>query len=100
MKVLVTGGAGFVGSHGVDSLIAAGHEPRIFDLVPSQWHCSDEFDTYVGDLTDAGTVAHAAEGCEAILHLAAVADVSEVAADPGYAERVNAGGTANVLEAA
>src|SRR4051794_33897178 len=100
MKVLVTGGAGFVGSHVVDSLIAVGHEPRIFDLVPSQWHYAEEVDTYVGDLTDADTVADAAEGCDAIAHLAAVADVSEVAADPGYAQRVNAGGTANVLEAA
>ena len=47
MKVLITGGAGFVGSHVVDSMIAAGHEPRIFDLAPSQWHCPDEVDTYV-----------------------------------------------------
>jgi UDP-glucose 4-epimerase len=100
MKVLVTGGAGFIGSHVVDSMVAFGHEPRIFDLAPSQWHSADEFDTYIGDLTDAATVAHAARGCDAIVHLAAVADVSEVAADPGYSQRVNAGGTANVLEAA
>jgi UDP-glucose 4-epimerase len=100
MKVLVTGGAGFVGSHVVDSLIEAGHQPRIFDLVPSQWHCADEVDAYIGDLTDPSTVAHAAQGCDAIVHLAAVADVSEVAADPAYAQRVNAGGTASVLDAA
>jgi UDP-glucose 4-epimerase len=100
MKVLITGGAGFVGSHVVDAVVAAGHEPRIFDLAPSQWHSADEFDTYIGDLTDAGTIAHAAEGCDAIVHLAAVADVSEVAADPSYAQRVNAGGTAHVLDAA
>ena len=37
MKVLITGGAGFVGSHVVDAVVAAGHEPRIFDLAPSQW---------------------------------------------------------------
>jgi UDP-glucose 4-epimerase len=100
MRVLVTGGAGFVGSHVVDAVLAAGHEPRIFDLAPSQWHAEDECDMYIGDLTDPDALAHAAEGCDAITHLAAVADVSEVAADPGYAQRVNAGGTANVLEAA
>jgi len=100
MKVLITGGAGFVGSHVVDAVVAAGHEPRIFDLIPSQYHHPGEFDTYIGDLTDPVAVADAAHGCDAIAHLAAVADVSEVAADPAYAQRVNAGGTANVLEAA
>jgi UDP-glucose 4-epimerase len=100
MKVLVTGGAGFVGSHVVDSVIEAGHEPRIFDLIPSPWHHPDEFDTFIGDLTDPQAVAHAARGCDAIAHLAAIADVGQVAADPLYAERVNSGGTANVLEAA
>lgn len=100
MKVLVTGGAGFVGSHVVDAVIEAGHEPRIFDLIPSPYHHPDEFDTFIGDLTDAQHVAHAARGCDAILHLAAIADVGQVAADPLYAERVNSGGTANVLEAA
>jgi UDP-glucose 4-epimerase len=100
MKVLVTGGAGFVGSHVVDSLVAAGHEPRIFDLIPSPHHDPQEVDTYLGDVTDIEAIVDAARGCDAIAHLAAVADVSEVAADPAYAERVNAGGTANVLEAA
>ncbi|HYZ28230.1 MAG TPA: NAD-dependent epimerase/dehydratase family protein [Thermoleophilaceae bacterium] len=100
MKVLVTGGAGFVGSHVVDSLVAAGHEPRIFDLIPSAHHDPQEVETYLGDVTDIEAVADAARGCHAIAHLAAVADVSEVAADPAYAERVNAGGTAKILEAA
>jgi UDP-glucose 4-epimerase len=100
MKVLVTGGAGFVGSHVVDALIVAGHEPRIFDLIASPYHDRAEVETYLGDVTDLSAVVDAVRGCEAIAHLAAVADVSEVAADPIYAQRVNAGGTANVLEAA
>src|SRR5262245_20395423 len=100
MKVLVTGGAGFIGSHVVDELAAAGHEPRIFDLVPSAHHLPGEVETHLGDLTDPAAVAEAARGCDALAHLAAVADVSEVAADPLYAQRVNTGGTANALEAA
>jgi UDP-glucose 4-epimerase len=98
MRVLVTGGAGFIGSHVVDALVDAGHEPRIFDIVESPWH--PEVDTFIGDLTCAETVKAAARGCDAIAHLGAIADVSHVAADPAYAERVNSGGTANVLEAA
>src|SRR3954470_23540123 len=100
MKVLVTGGAGFIGSHVVDSLVEAGHEPRIFDVIESSWHDPAEFDTFIGDLTDPEAVKHATRGCDAIAHLGAIADVNHVAADPAYAERVNSGGTANVLEAA
>jgi UDP-glucose 4-epimerase len=100
MKVLVTGGAGFIGSHVVDALASAGHEPRIFDVVASSWHDAAEVDTFIGDLTDPDAVTRAARGCDAIAHLGAIADVNHVAADPAYAERVNSGGTANVLEAA
>jgi UDP-glucose 4-epimerase len=98
MKVLVTGGAGFIGSHVVDALLDAGHEPRILDVVASPWH--EDVETCIGDLTDAAAVKDAARGCDAIAHLGAIADVNHVAADPAYAERVNSGGTANVLEAA
>jgi UDP-glucose 4-epimerase len=100
MKVLVTGGAGFIGSHVVDKLIEAGHQPRIFDLVPSSYHAADEVETFTGDLTELDAVRHASEGCDAVIHLAAIADVNHVAADPGYAEVVNSRGTFNVLEAA
>jgi UDP-glucose 4-epimerase len=100
MRILVTGGSGFIGSHVVDALVASGHDPRIFDVISSPWHDPAEFDTYIGDLTDVDAVKLAARGCDAIAHLGAIADVSHVAADPSYAERVNAGGTANVLEAA
>jgi UDP-glucose 4-epimerase len=100
MKVLVTGGSGFIGSHVVDALVEAGHDPRIFDVIESPWHDSAEFDTFIGDLTDVEAVKLAARRCDALAHLGAIADVNHVAADPAYAERVNAGGTANVLEAA
>lgn len=100
MKVLVTGGAGFIGSHVVDKLIAKGIHTRVLDMVPSPYHSVDEVDTRLGDLTDPQAMLDAAEGCDAILHLAAVADVNEVTLDPAFAEEVNAHGTLNVLEAA
>ena len=61
MKVLVTGGAGFIGSHVVDRLQAAGHEPRIFDLVPSPHH-GDEVETVLGDLCDRDAALARARG--------------------------------------
>ena len=100
MRVLVTGGAGFIGSHVVDKLIDTGITPRIFDVQPSPHHAPGEIDTYLGDLTDPDALRAATEGCDAVIHLAAVADVNHVAADPGYAETVNSRGTFNVLEAA
>ena len=97
-KVLVTGGAGFIGSHVVDKLIERGLEPRIFDLVPSCYHAAVE--TVTGDLTSPEDVRAAVDGCDAVIHLAAIADVNHVAADPAYAEVVNSRGTFQVLEAA
>jgi UDP-glucose 4-epimerase len=97
-KVLVTGGAGFIGSHVVDKLIERGVEPRIFDLVPSSHH--PDVDTVTGDLTSLEDVQAAVDGCDAVIHLAAIADVNHVAADPAYAEIVNSRGTFQVLEAA
>jgi UDP-glucose 4-epimerase len=100
MRVLVTGGAGFIGSHVVDKLADRRIEPRIFDVVPSPHHAPGEIDTRLGDLTDLDALRSAAQGCDAVIHLAAIADVNHVAADPGYAELVNSRGTFNVVEAA
>ncbi len=96
MRVLVTGGSGFIGSHVVDRLRAHGHEVRNFDLVPSPYH--GDLDTVIGDLCDAKDVARALDGCDAIVHLAAVADVDKVAEDPGLTDRVNVQGTQTLLE--
>jgi UDP-glucose 4-epimerase len=100
MRVLVTGGAGFIGSHVVDRLLAAGMAPRIFDVRQSDHHATDEVDTVLGDLLDRGALQAAMEGCDAVVHLAAAADVDDVALRPAEAEAVNARGTLNVLEAA
>jgi UDP-glucose 4-epimerase len=99
-RVLVTGGAGFIGSFVVDRLRAAGHEAVIFDVRPSPHHAPGEVPTVIGDVLDYRSVLKAARGCDAIAHLAAAADVGEVAADPRGAEELNARGTLHVLEAA
>lgn len=99
-RVLVTGGAGFIGSFVVDQLRSAGHEAVIFDVRHSPHHAPGEVPTVIGDVLDFDSVREAARGCDAIAHLAAAADVGEVAKDPESAERLNARGTFNVLEAA
>jgi UDP-glucose 4-epimerase len=98
--VLVTGGAGFIGSHVVDKLRAAGHEPRIFDLRPSPHHAPGEVDTHIGDLLSVDDLREAMRDCDAVAHLAASADVGIVAEEPVEAESLNSRGTLNVLEAA
>jgi UDP-glucose 4-epimerase len=100
MRVLVTGGAGFIGSHVVDKLRARGHQPVIYDLRPSPWHDTDEVETVIGSITDREALERALENCDAVAHLAAMADVNDVHRDPEDAEQVNARGTAAVLEAA
>lgn len=99
MRVVVTGGAGFIGSHVVDKLQAGGHEPRIFDLIPSPHH-GDDVDTVLGDLCDPDAVRRALDGCDAVMHLAAIADVDQVAKDPTLTDRVNVRGTQVLLDGA
>jgi len=100
MRVLVTGGSGFIGSHVVDRLQARGLEPRIFDLVPSPHHRAGDVDTVLGDLCDPNAVRDALQGCDAVIHLAALADVDQVTKDPALADRVNVRGTQSLLDAA
>ena len=100
MRVLVTGGSGFIGSHVVDKLRDHGHEPVIYDLRRSPWHEDGTVDTVIGSITDRAALEQAMVGCDAVAHLAAVADVNDVHAEPEDAEHVNARGTAAVLEAA
>jgi UDP-glucose 4-epimerase len=103
MRVLVTGGSGFIGSHVVDKLRARGHEPVIYDLRPSPWHTGvggvESVETVLGSITDREALERALQTCDAVAHLAAMADVNDVHAEPEDAERVNARGTVAVLEA-
>ena len=100
MRVLVTGGSGFIGSHVLDVLAAAGHEPVVLDLVRSRHHPAGTYATICSDITDREVTRRAVRGCDAIIHLAAVADVNDVVADPVRADRVNAHGTEVILEVA
>lgn len=100
MHVLVTGGSGFIGSHVMDKLREAGHTVRNYDIVESPHHEPGTYDTYLGDLRDVEALTDALAGCDAVIHLAAVADVNQVVLDPVFTDAVNVRGTVNVLEAA
>src|SRR2546430_771180 len=82
MKVLVTGGAGFIGSHTVDLLLAQGHDVRIFDALRPPVHPRSEKPAYVpaeaefltGDVRNREDLLTALRGMDAVIHLAAYQD--------------------------
>ncbi len=96
-NVAVTGGSGYIGSHVVDALLDAGCAVRVLDPKPP--HRADAEWVPV-DVLDTGGLTVALDGAEVIFHLAAIADVNDVLADPTLAIEVNTLGTARVLEAA
>lgn len=98
LKVAVTGGSGFIGSHVVDKLVEAGHEVTVLDhrMAPHR----DDVHYEDVDLLDLSSVIEATKGAKHIFHLAAVADVNYAHKYPLYTARLNMLGTANVLEAA
>ena len=104
MKILVTGGAGFIGSHLIERLLAAGHGVRVLDNLSTgkrhnlPQHPALEF--IEGDIGDAATVDRCMPGVEAVVHLAAVASVQASIDDPRATHRSNFDGTLNLLEAA
>jgi UDP-glucose 4-epimerase len=98
MRVAVTGGCGFIGSHVVDHLLHAGHDVSVLD-VSSRWRNPDAR-YWQADLFEPDALAATLAGADAVFHLAGAADVNDVAADPVRAVRLNVEGTARVLEAA
>src|SRR4051794_9875524 len=99
LRVLVTGGSGFIGSHGGDVLMARGHVAGNFDRAESPYHSPGDLETVRGGATDVDALAAAMDGCDAVIHLAAMADVNDVQADPVGAEEANSRATLAVLEA-
>jgi UDP-glucose 4-epimerase len=109
MRVLITGGAGFIGSHLTRRLLAAGHEVQVLDDlstgrrenvsgaaagVPGALAFTE------GDIRDADLVARLAQGAEVVFHQAALASVERSVAQPRLVAEVNVSGTLCVLEAA
>src|SRR5690606_32277481 len=84
--VLVTGGAGFIGSNLVDALLARGVAVRVLDNFStgkrSNLPVSDRLEVIAGDVADAQVVRRAVDGCMAVVHLAAVASVQASVDDP------------------
>lgn len=98
MKVAVTGGCGFIGSHVVDKLRDQNIEVRVLDNQGAPHR--DDVEHLRVDIMDQNALNDATRGIDVVYHLAAVADVNNVAADPTGSVALNILGTANVLEAA
>lgn len=102
--VLVTGGAGFIGSHLVDALLAQGHAVRVLDNLSMGRRGNlplehPRLQLIEGDVADAALVLQAVAGCSAVVHLAAVASVQASVDDPVSTHQSNFVGTLNVCEA-
>ena len=79
MKVLVTGGSGFIGSHVVDKLRDKGVKVRVYDTVMPTYR--DDIEYYQGSILDKTALGFAMFDMDAVMHLAAVADVKDVFED-------------------
>src|SRR5262249_27912047 len=102
---LVTGGAGFIGSHLVEALVARGHEVRVLDNLSTGSRANldavpDKIDFLEGDITDQQQVRDAVRGVEVVYHQAALASVPRSVADPLATHQVCVNGTLHVLLAA
>ncbi len=105
MKILVTGGAGFIGSHTVDLLLARGYDVRVLDALTPPVHVAGQAPAYLpaevelqqGDVRDRAAWERALDGVEAVFHFAAYQDYL-----PDFAKffHVNAAGTALLYEVA
>jgi UDP-glucose 4-epimerase len=104
-SVLITGGAGFIGSHAVDDLLAGGHRVTVFDNFSSGTRENlasviDDVEIVSGDILDRDAIVAAARGKDVISHQAAQLEITKCMEDPVGDLRTNLIGTLNVLEAA
>jgi UDP-glucose 4-epimerase len=105
VKVLVTGGGGFIGSHIVDRLLAEGHEVCVLDNFATGRrqnivHAIADIELIEGDLQSYERAANAVRGCEVVLHQGALPSVPRSVQDPLTSNAVNVIGTLNLLLAA
>ena len=102
MKALVTGGAGFIGSHIVDALLKAGWEVAVVDNLStgSVANLPDDAQFYEGDAGDANLLARIMPGCRAVFHLAAVSSVQDSIDRPLVVHNANLTATLSLLESA
>jgi UDP-glucose 4-epimerase len=104
-KALVTGGAGFIGSHLVETLISAGCQVTVLDNLSTGHtanlqHLEGKFEFYQKDVRDAEALFAAADKCDVIFHLAAVVSVPLTIEDPMDSAAINDMGSLLVFEAA
>ncbi len=109
MKILVTGGAGFIGSNLTEYLLEQGHEVRVLDnfatghienLLPLFDRFGSQFELQVGDIRNLDNCRKAVDGMDYVLHEAALGSVPRSVADPITTNEVNIGGFLNMLVAA
>ena len=102
MKVLVTGGGGFIGSHTVDRLLADGHDVRVLDNFATGRRenlldVRSDVELVEGDIQSYERVSNAVGGCEIVIHEAALPSVPRSVQDPLTSNATNVTGTLNVL---
>ena len=105
MKALVTGGAGFIGSHIVQGLLKEGHEVTVLDnfstgFLDNLEEVKHQIELIDGDIRKPEHLKKAIRGAEVVFHQAALPSVSRSMLDPVSTSEINVGGTSNVLEAA
>jgi UDP-glucose 4-epimerase len=102
MQVLITGGAGFIGSHTVATARSAGLAVRVLDDLSTgrRENIPADVELVVGDVADPECVRQAVAGCDAVVHLAALVSVPQSLGAPAETFRINTFGTAQLLEAA
>lgn len=104
-RYLITGGAGFIGSHIAEALVGEGHAVRIFDNLSSGHlhnldHLAGKVEFVRGDVRDAAAIRAAAQGIDYLFHEAALVSVFESVEKPFDNHEINMTGTLNVLQAA
>lgn len=108
MRILITGGAGFIGSHVADELLRRGHAVRALDSLSPQVHGADagrpsylaaDVELLIGDVRDAAAVRLALDGVDAVYHFAAAVGVGQSMYEIDHYTSVNNGGTAVLLQA-